>query len=135
MTNKKVLLAKPGLDGHDVGVRLVATALREAGLEVLYLGMRQTAEQIVSAAVQEDVGVIGVSLLSGTHLRFAARLMQTLRERGIEGIPVIMGGVIPEPDIPRLQEIGIEKVFPVGSSFEEITRWVSERLGSGERHV
>jgi len=130
MRRIRVLLAKPGLDGHDKGVKLVARALKDAGMEVLYLGMRQTVDGILNAARQEDVDVIGVSILSGIHLGFARALKARMRELGMEAVPVVFGGVIPEPDIPALKELGVQAVFPVGSRFEEIRSWV-ERCAAG----
>ncbi len=107
----KVLVAKPGLDGHDRGAKIVARALRDAGMEVVYTGLHQTPEMIVTAAIQEDVDVIGVSILSGAHMTVFPRIMQLLEERGIEDIAVVAGGVIQEEDIPKLTAIGVRAVF------------------------
>jgi methylmalonyl-CoA mutase C-terminal domain/subunit len=120
----RVLLAKPGLDGHDKGVKLVARDLKDAGMEVVYLGMRLSAEAILNVAAQEDVDVIGISILSGVHTSFAQKLMRRTRELGLDEIPIIFGGVIPEEDIPVLKELGVREVFPVGSAFEDIRVWI-----------
>jgi methylmalonyl-CoA mutase, C-terminal domain len=134
MTSKiRVLLAKPGLDGHDNGVKLVARALRDAGMEVIYLGMRQTAQGILEAARQEDVDVIGISTLSGIHVGFAKKLLAMAKELGMQGTPVVFGGVIPEEDLPTLREIGVQAVFTVGSPFNEIAAWFKQ-CGSGRKH-
>ena len=130
----RVLLAKPGLDGHDAGIKLVARALRESGIEVVYLGMRQSAEQIVSTAIQEDVDIIGVSILSGIHLSFARRLINKLKQENAEDISVIIGGVIPDEDVSHLKELGIREVFPVGSSFDRIVGWVQAHSRGGKKH-
>ena len=122
MTEKKIkiLVGKPGLDGHDRGAKVTALALRDAGMEVIYTGLHQTIEQIVRAAVQEAVDVIGLSIMSGAHLPICKRLLETLKSEGIEDIPVAVGGVIPKRDIAKLKELGIEGVFPGGTSFDEI---------------
>jgi len=127
------LLAKPGLDGHDKGVKLVACALKDAGMEVIYLGMRQTAEGILNAARQEDVDVIGISVLSGIHLGFARTLMPHLKELRLEAIPVVFGGVIPDADIPILEQLGVKAVFPVGSAFTDIGDWIKRQV-TGAKH-
>src|SRR6201981_3332863 len=106
----RVLIAKPGLDGHDRGAKVIARALRDAGMEVIYTGLRQTPEQIVSAALQEDADVIGLSILSGAHNHVAPRLMQLLREKGLDDVLVVMGGIIPKVDIPKLREIGVKGI-------------------------
>jgi len=111
----RVLIAKPGLDGHDRGAKVVARALRDAGMEVIYTGLRQTPEQIVSAAIQEDVDAIGLSILSGAHNVLFPEIMRLLKEEGAEDIPVFAGGIIPEKDIPRLKEMGIRAVFLPGT--------------------
>lgn len=122
----RVLLAKPGLDGHDKGVKLVARDLKDAGIEVVYLGMRLSAEAILNVAGQEDVDVIGISILSGVHTSFAQKLMERAGDLGLNDIPVIFGGVIPEEDIPGLKDLGIREVFPVGSAFEDIRIWIEK---------
>ena len=123
----RVLIAKPGLDGHSRGARVVAMLLRNAGMEVIYTGLRQTIDQIVSAAIQEDVDVIGLSILSGVHVEITKKLMDKLKEKGVD-IPVVVGGVIPPRDIPKLEELGVAKVFPVHSSFDEILSFFKERF-------
>ena len=117
----RVLLAKPGLDGHDKGAKIIASLLRDAGIEVIYTGLRQSIEQIVAAAIQEDVDIIALSILSGVHLELSRKLMYQLKNVGAaDSIPVIIGGVIPKQDIKSLKQIGVAEVFPVGSSFENI---------------
>lgn len=116
----KVLVAKLGLDGHDRGAKVVARALKDAGMEVIYTGIRQTPEMIVEAAIQEDVDVIGVSILSGAHLPLMTRLMKLLKERNMGDIPVFLGGTIPLPDIPKLKQLGIEEVFLPGTPLSVI---------------
>jgi len=122
----RILVAKPGLDGHDVGARAVATAFRDAGMEVIYTGIRQTPEQVIETAIQEDVDVIGVSILSGAHVPLMKKLMNLLREKGIDNIPVFLGGSIPIPDIPVLEKMGVDKVFLPGSSLAEIIKYTVE---------
>jgi len=124
----RVLMAKPGLDGHSRGARVVATLLRNAGMEVIYTGLRQSIDQIVSAAVQEDVDVIALSVLSGVHVELTRKLLAKLKEKGMD-IPVIVGGVIPPSDIPELEKLGVTKVFPVHSSFDDILDFFNERFG------
>lgn len=122
----KVLLAKIGLDGHDRGVKVVMHILRNAGMEVIYTGRRAQAPQVVRAAIQEDVDVIGISLLNNNHLPISERLITTLREAGADDIPVIVGGVIPPDDIPRLKELGVAGVFPVHSAPADIAARVQD---------
>lgn len=124
----RILLAKPGLDGHDRGIKVVARALRDAGCEVIYTGLHQTPEMIVNAAIQEDVDAIGLSILSGAHNVLFPRVVALLRERGVVDLPTFGGGIIPEEDIPGLQAAGITKIFTPGASLEEIVRWVSENV-------
>ena len=115
-TPPKVLLAKLGLDGHDRGVKVIARAMRDAGIEVVYMGMRVTADQVAQTALQEDADVVGISILSGAHMRLVPRLSRALDERGITGdVLLLVGGTIPEDDVPPLQEMGVHGVFPVGS--------------------
>jgi len=116
----RVLIAKPGLDGHDKGAKAVVLALRDAGMEVIYTGRRQSVDQILNAAIDESVDVIGLSTLSGVHKEVAEELMQKLKERNLKDMFVVMGGVIPQKDIPILKSLGVSRVFPVGSTFEEI---------------
>lgn len=122
----RVLIAKPGLDGHDRGAKVVAYLLKEAGLEVIYTGLHKTVDQIVEAAIQEDVDVIGLSILSGAHLPITGKLMATLRRKGAEDILVTVGGVIPTRDIEKLKTMGVKAVFAGGTSFEEILRFFKE---------
>jgi len=124
----RVLLAKPGLDGHDVGAKVVVQRLRNAGMEVIYTGLRQSTEQIVSAAVQEDVDVIGLSILSGSHVELTQELMEQLREKGIGDVLVLVGGIIPQGDIPLLKCQGVDGVFPVHSKLEEIEKFIREQV-------
>ncbi len=120
---KKILIAKPGLDGHDRGAKVVAQLLINEGFEVIYTGLHQTPAEIVKAAVEEDAGVIGLSIMSGAHLPLTRKIISLMKESGIGDVPLIVGGVIPEDDIPGLEEIGAVKVFPVGTPFTEITDW------------
>ncbi|MBI3827705.1 MAG: cobalamin B12-binding domain-containing protein [Candidatus Rokubacteria bacterium] len=124
----KVLIAKPGLDGHETGAKLIARVLRDAGMEVVYTGPRQTPEMIVHAAMQEDIDVIGLSILSGAHLEFGARVMELLRARGMADIPVIMGGIIPKDDIPALKAIGVRAIFGPGTSTPKIVDFIQNEL-------
>jgi len=123
MTDKKkirILIAKPGLDGHDRGAKVVSLALRDAGMEVLYSGLHQSVDQIIAAAVQEAVDVIGLSIMTGVHLPICVRLMKDLEEKNLSDIFVVIGGVIPKNDIPKLEEIGVKGIFPGGTRFEFI---------------
>jgi len=119
------VIAKPGLDGHDRGAKVIARALRDAGMEVIYTGLRQTPEQIVSAALQEDADVIGLSILSGAHNHIAPKLMDLLKEKGMDDVLVVMGGIIPEVDIPRLNAIGVKGVFLPGTPMQAIVDFIS----------
>jgi methylmalonyl-CoA mutase C-terminal domain/subunit len=132
MTEKKirVLIAKPGLDGHDRGAKIVARALRDAGMEVIYTGLRQTPEMIASAAAQEDVDVIGLSILSGAHNTLCPRLMDLLREKGMNDVTVLIGGIIPEADIPSLKQAGIAAIFLPGTPTQDIIDFVRERAAA-----
>jgi methylmalonyl-CoA mutase C-terminal domain/subunit len=120
MQKIRVVIAKPGLDGHDRGAKVIARALRDAGMEVIYTGLRQTPEQIVSAALQEDADVIGLSILSGAHMHICPRIMTLLREQGLDDVLVVVGGIIPESDRARLREIGITGVFQPGTPMQAI---------------
>lgn len=122
----RVLLAKPGLDGHDRGAKVVARALRDAGMEVIYTGIRQTPDMIVEAAIQEDVDVVGLSILSGAHLELLPPIIEGLREKGREDALVIAGGIIPEDDIPTLQQMGVKAVFGPGTSTEDIISFIQK---------
>jgi len=124
----RILIAKPGLDGHDRGARIIARGYRDAGFEVIYTGVHQTPEQVVSAAVQEDVDLVGLSCLSGAHLYLFAEVVKQLRNKGAGSITVIGGGIIPEDDIPKLKEAGIKKVFLPGTPVTEIIDWTNKNV-------
>lgn len=128
----RVLIAKPGLDSHDRGAKVVARALRDAGMEVIYTGLRQTPEQIVETALQEDVDVIGLSILSGAHMALFPRIMELLREKGLTDVLVFAGGIIPEEDIPELKKIGIREVFGPGTPTDKIVKYVLENAPKRE---
>ena len=125
----RIVVAKPGLDGHDRGAKVVARALRDAGMEVIYTGLHQTPAQIVDAAVQEDADAIGVSVLSGAHLVLFEELMAQLRERGADDIVVFGGGIIPEADIPALTTMGVAQIFGPGTPMQQIVDWVNDHVG------
>ena len=127
----RVLLAKPGLDGHDRGVKVIARALRDAGMEVIYTGLRQTPEQIVAAAVQEDVDAIGLSILSGAHMTLFPRVVELARDSGLEDIVVFGGGIIPDEDIPKLKALGVSEVFTPGARMSDIIEFISKRCKHG----
>src|SRR5215207_9172760 len=116
----RVVIAKPGLDGHDRGAKVIARALRDAGMEVIYTGLRQTSEQIVAAALQEDADVIGLSILSGAHNHIAPKLMSLLHEQGLDDVLVLVGGIIPDVDVPRLHALGVKGVFLPGTPMQDI---------------
>ena len=120
----RILVAKPGLDGHDRGAKIIARALRDAGFEVIYTGLHQTPEMIVESALQEDVDAIGLSILSGAHMTLFPAILDALRARGLGDVVVFGGGIIPEDDIPKLAEIGVRGIFRPGATTEEIVRWV-----------
>lgn len=124
----RVLIAKPGLDGHDRGAKVIARALRDAGMEVIYTGLRQTPEMIVEAALQEDVDVIGLSILSGAHMTLVPRIIQLLTEAGLEGPLVLVGGIVPEEDIPRLKKKGVDGIFGPGTSTDEVVQFIRKRV-------
>ena len=130
MSEKKirVLIAKPGLDGHDRGAKVVARALRDAGMEVIYTGLRQTPEMIVETALQEDVDVLGLSILSGAHMTLFPKIMQLLRDNGLDDVLVVAGGIIPDDDVPLLQEMGIRAVFGPGTPMKEIIDFIRENV-------
>jgi methylmalonyl-CoA mutase C-terminal domain/subunit len=125
----RVVIAKPGLDGHDRGAKVVARALRDAGVEVIYTGLHQTAEQIVAAAIQEDADAIGLSILSGAHMTQFSRVLELLGERGATDITVFGGGIIPEADITELEQLGVARIFTPGAPIQEIVDWVKTTLG------
>ena len=124
----RVMVAKPGLDGHDRGARIIARAYRDAGFEVVYTGLHQTPEEIVEAAIQEDVDMIGLSSLAGAHMYLFKRVVELLKEKDAEDIVVCGGGIIPEEDISKLKEAGIQEVFTPGSSLTEIVQWVKDHV-------
>ena len=125
----RVVIAKPGLDGHDRGAKVVARALRDAGMEVIYTGLRQSPEQIVAAAAQEDADVIGLSILSGAHLPICRRVLELLHERGMGSVRVFVGGIIPGQDIPELKKLGVAEVFLPGASTEDVVRSIQKGAG------
>lgn len=120
----RVLVAKPGLDGHDRGAKVIARALRDAGMEVIYTGLRQTPEMVVSAALQEDVDVIGLSILSGAHMTLFPRVVELAREAGLDDVIVFGGGIIPDEDVPRLKALGVSAVFTPGARMDEIIEFI-----------
>ena len=124
----RIVMAKPGLDGHDRGAKVVARALRDAGFEVIYTGLHQTPEMVVTAAIQEDADAIGLSILSGAHMTLFPRVVQLLREKGAGDIVVFGGGIIPEEDVTSLKSAGVAEVFTPGASLETIVRWVREHV-------
>jgi methylmalonyl-CoA mutase, C-terminal domain len=126
----RVVVAKPGLDGHDRGAKVVARALRDAGVEVVYTGLHQTPEQIVETAIQEDADAIGLSVLSGAHMTLFARVLELLRERDATDIVVFGGGIVPAADMPELTEMGVARIFTPGATTGEIVAWVRENLGT-----
>ena len=131
-TNIKVLLAKIGLDGHDRGIKVIARAMRDAGMEVVYMGMRVTPDQIAQTALQEDVDVVGISILSGAHMRLIPRLTKALQEMEIsDDILLMVGGTIPEDDVEPLHELGVQGVFPVGSFTTSMTEFITENISRG----
>jgi methylmalonyl-CoA mutase C-terminal domain/subunit len=131
----RVLVGKPGLDGHDRGVKVVARALRDAGMEVIYTGLRQTPEMIVEAAIQEDVDAIGLSILSGAHMALMSRIMELLAQNDVSDIPVFLGGIIPNDDMPALTEIGVAGIFGPGAGLEEIVSFIREKVRAKHREA
>jgi methylmalonyl-CoA mutase C-terminal domain/subunit len=131
MTDRRirVLVAKPGLDGHDRGAKVIARALRDAGMEVVYTGIRQTPEMIAEAALQEDVDVVGMSILSGAHMTLFPRVMELLRENDMEDVLVVAGGIIPDEDVPALNELGVTGIFGPGTPTDEIVEFVRRNVG------
>ena len=124
MRKLRVVIAKPGLDGHDRGAKVIARALRDAGMEVIYTGLRQTPEQIVNAALQEDADVVGLSILSGAHNHIAPKLMDLLKSNGLDDVLVVIGGIIPDVDVPKLHSIGVKGVFLPGTPMQEIIDFI-----------
>jgi methylmalonyl-CoA mutase C-terminal domain/subunit len=126
----RVVIAKPGLDGHDRGAKIVARALRDAGMEVVYTGLHQTPEQIVATVIQEDADAVGLSVLSGAHMTLFARLAELMRERGVDDVVVFGGGIIPDEDIPELERLGVAHVFTPGATTTDIVDWVRANVGT-----
>jgi methylmalonyl-CoA mutase C-terminal domain/subunit len=124
----RVLVAKPGLDGHDRGAKVIARAFRDAGFEVIYTGLRQTPEQVVNAALQEDVDVVGLSVLSGAHMTLCPRIMELMKKDKLDDVLVIVGGIIPDPDVAKLKELGVSEVFQPGASTEDIIAYVRQHV-------
>lgn len=129
----RVVIAKPGLDGHDRGAKVIARALRDAGMEVIYTGLRQTPEQIVSAALQEDADFIGLSILSGAHMHICPRVVALLKEKGLEDVQVVVGGIIPDVDVPKLQAMGIRGIFLPGTPMQQIVDFINANARVRER--
>jgi methylmalonyl-CoA mutase C-terminal domain/subunit len=127
----RVVIAKPGLDGHDRGAKVIARALRDAGMEVIYTGLRQTPEQIVAAALQEDADVIGLSILSGAHMHICPRIVELLQERQMTDVLVVVGGIIPDADVPKLHAIGIHGIFQPGTAMQEIVDFITGHVRVG----
>jgi methylmalonyl-CoA mutase C-terminal domain/subunit len=131
----RVVVAKPGLDGHDRGAKIIARALRDAGMEVIYTGLHQTPEQIVATVIQEDADAVGLSVLSGAHMTLVPRVLELLREQGVDDVVITVGGTIPADDVPELKEQGVAEVFTPGASTDEIVEFVrsavGERAGAG----
>jgi len=126
----RVVIAKPGLDGHDRGAKVIARALRDAGMEVIYTGLRQTPEQIVTAALQEDADVIGLSILSGAHMHICPRIVELLREQHLEDVLVVIGGIIPDGDVPKLNALGITGVFQPGTPMQAIVEFIRTHVAA-----
>lgn len=124
----RVLVAKPGLDGHDRGAKVIARALRDAGMEVIYTGLRQTPEMIAAAALQEDVDAVGVSILSGAHNTLCPRIVQLLRDKGMDNVMVLVGGIVPQEDVPKLKQLGVAEIFLPGTSTEDIVKFLRENV-------
>ena len=124
----RVLVAKPGLDGHDRGAKIIARAFRDAGFEVIYTGLRQTPEQVVSAALQEDVDVVGLSVLSGAHMTLCPRILELMKKEKLDDVLVVIGGIIPDPDIPKLKALGVSEVFQPGASTEDIIAYIRKHV-------
>jgi methylmalonyl-CoA mutase, C-terminal domain len=131
----RVVIAKPGLDGHDRGAKVIARALRDAGMDVIYTGLRQTPEQIVGAALQEDADVIGLSILSGAHMHICPRVMELLKEKGLNDVLVVIGGIIPDVDVPKLQGMGINGIFLPGSPMQDIVDYITKNVRSRQEAI
>ncbi len=131
----RVLIAKPGLDGHDRGAKVIARALRDAGMEVIYTGLRQTSDMIVSAAVQEDVDVVGLSILSGAHMHYFQEITDKLKAKGAEDILIFGGGIVPDQDLPKLKAMGVSAIFTPGTSTQEVVKFLREALPETKAEV
>jgi methylmalonyl-CoA mutase C-terminal domain/subunit len=126
----RIVIAKPGLDGHDRGAKVIARALRDAGMEVVYTGLHQTPEQIVQAVIQEDADAVGVSVLSGAHMTLFGKMLELMREQGVDDVVVFGGGIIPDADIPQLESAGVAKIFTPGASLDDVVGWVRSNVGA-----
>ena len=126
----RVVIAKPGLDGHDRGAKVIARALRDAGMEVVYTGLHQTPEQIVQTVIQEDADAVGLSILSGAHMTLFKRTIDLMQEHGVQDVVVFGGGIVPDEDIPELEKAGVAKIFTPGATMDEIVDWVRENVGT-----
>jgi len=135
MNKIRVVIAKPGLDGHDRGAKVIARALRDAGMEVIYMGLRQTPEQIVAAALQEDADAIGLSILSGAHMHICPRVLELLKARGLEDVLMVVGGIIPDVDIPKLREMGVNGIFLPGTPMQEIVTFIQTNVRPRVEHA
>ena len=131
----RVVIAKPGLDGHDRGAKVIARALRDAGMEVIYTGLRQTPQQIVGAALQEDADVIGLSILSGAHMHICPREMELLKEKGLSDVLVVVGGIIPDVDIPKLHDMGVTGIFLPGTPMQDIVDFIAKNVRSRQEAI
>ena len=127
----RILIAKPGLDGHDRGAKVIARALRDAGMEVIYTGLRQTPEMIVEAALQEDVNGVGLSILSGAHMTLVPRVAEGLREAGLEHVKIFVGGIVPDEDVPALEALGVAGIFGPGANTQDISEFIRQQLTEG----
>jgi methylmalonyl-CoA mutase C-terminal domain/subunit len=127
----RIVIAKPGLDGHDRGAKVIARALRDAGMEVVYTGLHQTPEQIVQTVIQEDADAVGLSVLSGAHMTLFAKTLELLAQQGVSDVVVFGGGIIPDPDIPELEKAGVAKIFTPGATMDEVVEWVQANVGTG----
>ena len=128
MAKIRVVIAKPGLDGHDRGAKIIARALRDAGMEVIYTGLHQTPVQVVEAVIQEDADAVGLSLLSGAHMTLVPRVIDGLKARGADDVLVFGGGIIPDDDIPQLKKLGVDEIFTPGSSTQDIVKWINTNI-------
>ena len=135
MRKIRVVIAKPGLDGHDRGAKVIARALRDAGMEVIYMGLRQTPEQIVAAALQEDADAVGLSILSGAHMHICPKVMELLAEKGLQDVLVMVGGIIPDVDVPKLQSAGIKGIFLPGTPMRDIIDFIKANVRSRVEQV